>query len=68
MSRIQQIHTCHICGGEMYPILETKTYCFDGIPVTVDGVKVFRCINCGEGILESEEVKRIEGIVLTKTN
>lgn len=65
---MQKYYICHICGGEMYPILETEEYCYKDVQVTVDDIKVFRCVNCGEGILESDEAKRIEEIVLKKAN
>jgi hypothetical protein len=76
---MQKMHICHICGGKMHQALETKEYqknppkinCAEyqnNIPVTVKDVKVFRCIDCGEGILEAEEAKRIENIVMTKAN
>jgi YgiT-type zinc finger domain-containing protein len=60
---MQKMHICHICGGKMHQALETKEYCYNNIPVTVKDVKVFRCVNCGEGILESEEAKRVEWII-----
>jgi YgiT-type zinc finger domain-containing protein len=65
---MQKMHICHICGEEMYPVLETKEYRLNNIPVTVYDIRVFRCVNCGEGILESEEVERIEKIVFSKFN
>lgn len=61
-------HICHICGETMYPTLESEEYAFDGIKIVVDDVRVFRCTRCGEGILESEEAKRIEKIILERTN
>lgn len=65
---MQKMHICHICGGAMYPKTEHSTYNFKGAMVTIPDVNVFRCENCGEGILEAEEVKRIEEVVVEKIN
>lgn len=61
---MQKIHICHICGEKMYPVLETEEHRYKGVQVTINDINVFRCVNCGEGILEAEEVKRIENIVI----
>lgn len=62
---MQKYHICHICGGEMHHQIESSEYQFQGMSVTIDDVRVFRCVNCGEGVLESQEVKRIEQIVVS---
>ena len=61
---MQKYHVCHICGGKMLPKIESTEYNFKGNPIRVDDIQVFRCENCGECILEADEVKRIEKIVL----
>lgn len=65
---MQKFHICHVCGGEMHPQIESSAYTFQGMLITVDDVCVFRCVNCGEGILESEEIKRIEKILVQTDN
>jgi YgiT-type zinc finger domain-containing protein len=52
----------------MYPVLEAEEYCYKGVQVTINDIHVFRCVNCGEGILEADEVKRIEKILVQKAN
>lgn len=65
---MQKYHICHVCCEKMYPIVEPHEYSFKGVVVTVPGVRVFQCDNCGEEILESEEAKRIEDVILAQIN
>ena len=57
-------YICHICGGHMRPCVEPHTYYCNGSTVVVQDAHCFKCENCDERILESQEVKRIEKIVL----
>jgi YgiT-type zinc finger domain-containing protein len=63
---MQKTHICHVCGTKMYQKTESIKYQFRELSVTVDDVHVFRCHNCGEEILEAEEVKRIEDVFIAK--
>ena len=65
---MQKYHICHVCGEKMYPIVEPHEYSFKCFVVTVPDVRVFQCDNCGEEILESEEAKRVEDIILAQIN
>jgi YgiT-type zinc finger domain-containing protein len=65
---MQKYHVCHVCGGEMHPKIESSTYRFNDVDVTVNDIRIFRCVSCNEGVLESDEAKRIEKIILQKAN
>ncbi len=60
---MQNFHVCHICGGKMFPCIEAHTYTYNGKNITINDVHFYKCEMCGEGILTSQEVKRIENIV-----
>lgn len=64
---MRNYHVCHVCGSKMYPTTEPHKYNFKEISTTISDVHVFRCEKCGEGVLETEEVKRIEEILRKKT-
>jgi YgiT-type zinc finger domain-containing protein len=64
---MQKVHICYRCGGKMHPVVESSEYCYNGVSVIVEDIRVFRCISCGEGILESEEVQKIQNTVLSKS-
>ena len=66
--KMQEFHICHICGGQMYPTIESQTYKVRGYAIKIADVHCFKCNTCGETILESEEAKRIEDVVIAKIN
>ena len=59
-------YVCHVCGENMDPIIETCDFKIQDAVVSIHDVHLFRCANCSERILESDEVKRIEEIVLSR--
>ena len=61
---MKKCYICHVCGGNMHPTIEARKYVFHGISVMINDVHMFRCNDCGECILGSQEAKRIEEIVI----
>lgn len=57
-------HICHICGNKMYMQITDETYVCRDKSIKVSNVLSFKCSHCGEVILEHDEVKRIEQVVL----
>lgn len=51
---------CHECRGVMYPCKMSKTYDVNGKFITVDNINAFKCIKCGEIVLEHKEVEKLE--------
>ena len=54
---------CHNCGAEMVKKIEDDTYVIDGKEISIKNIEIQRCPNCQEGILTSEDAKRIENIL-----
>ena len=60
-------HICHICGNKMYKQITNETYIYHDKSIQVSNVHSFKCSHCNEIILEHDEVKRIEQVVLNST-
>ena len=59
-------HICHVCGNNMYHCVEDREYHYNGKSVIAPDVELFKCDECGEAILTSQEAKRVEEIVLAE--
>ena len=51
---------CHLCGGIMKPCITTVS--FKSLGKEIDGIECYTCIDCGERVFSSQEVKRIESV------
>lgn len=64
---MQRYHICHICGNKMFKQITNETYVYQGKSIKVSNVHSFKCNYCDEVILEHDEVKRIEQVILNIT-
>lgn len=49
---------CHLCGGIMKPCIATVS--FKSLGKEINGIECYTCIDCGERVFSSREVKKIE--------
>ena len=61
---MQKYHICHVCGNHMHRCVKDQEYYLNGHCIVVHDVEFFKCDKCDEAILESQEAKRVEKIVL----
>lgn len=52
--------TCYACGGTMELSTTSEVFYFMGKEVEIKGIEAFRCPDCGEEIITSQEAKMIE--------
>lgn len=60
--------TCHCCGNTMTPGISSGTYSYNGRKFRIRRMRVWTCLGCGEKILSSEEVSRVECAISEKWN
>lgn len=51
---------CHVCGSVMELCSTSKTIRFHGNELKLNGLKAYRCPNCGETVYSAEEVDKME--------
>lgn len=61
----RDILICHSCGGMMVPCSISKTFNHSGEEIEVKGLEGYQCVDCGERVFSSREVKKIEGFMRT---
>lgn len=61
-----EYRTCYVCGCKMNHCVKNTKFKHKDRIIAINDVKSYKCECCGEEILELEEAKRIENIVLNK--
>ena len=51
---------CYRCCGQMLHGITTGTYTYEGRKYRIRCMQVWKCFDCGELLLTSEEAKRVE--------